>query len=147
MISLEQTEALVREKFADLTPGADHMERVVGHLGGEDEYTLHAAWLHDIVEDTPITIQDLFDMGYPSEVVDAVELLTRDKKGETYAEYIDRICQSGNIRAIKVKLADNQDNTDPRRAIEIPKWTRRSLMKRYKGVREKLLEAAVHATL
>lgn len=147
MISLEQTETLVREKFAGQedrsgVPMADHMMRVVSYLDGEDDITLHAAWLHDIVEDTDVTLNELTDTGYPYEVVETVALLTHNKKAETYAEYIDRICASGNLRAIKVKLADQRDNKDPKRWLSLNKYVQNALRKRYAGVEQKLLEAA-----
>lgn len=147
MPDLSFTENLVREKFAGQedrsgVPMADHMMRVAGHLADEDDMTLHAAWLHDIVEDTDVTLNELTDMGYPFEVVEAVALLTHNKKAETYAEYIDRICASGNLRAIKVKLADQRDNKDPKRWLSLNKYVQNALRKRYAGVEDKLLEAA-----
>ncbi|MCG7629046.1 phosphohydrolase [Epibacterium sp. MM17-32] len=150
--SLQQTETLVREKFAGQTdrrgdPLFNHITRVVGYLEGEDEHTLHAAWLHDIVEDTDVTVPDLIEMGYSEEVVDAVTLLTHNKKAEPYADYIDRICQSGNLRAIKVKLADQQDNLDPRRWLGLNRFVQNALRKRYAGVKDKLMEAAINATV
>lgn len=148
MISLEQTEALVREKFAGQNdrsgvPMADHMMRVASYLEDEDETTKHIAWLHDIVEDTDVTLNQLTDMGYPFEVVEAVALLTHDKKAMDYAGYIDRICTSGNIRAIKVKLADQRDNKDPKRWLTLNKYVQNALRKRYAGVEQKLLAAAL----
>ena len=145
---LEFTEKLVREKFAGQTdrsgvPMADHMMRVVGYLDGEDELTLHTAWLHDIVEDTDVTVTELISLGYPTEVVDAVVLLTHDKKAMSYADYIDRLCLSKNLRAIKVKLADQRDNLDPHRWLQLNKYVQNALRKRYAGVEQKLMEAAL----
>lgn len=145
--TLQQTEALVREKFAgqeDRTgvPMADHMMRVAGFLYDEDEFTQHIAWLHDIVEDTDVTIDDLMLLGYPIAVTRAVDLLTHDKKQMDYQAYIDRICESGDIRAIKVKLADQRDNTDPSRQMRLNRHIQRALRKKYAGVQLKLMEAA-----
>lgn len=146
MPTLAETEAFVRKALAGQEDKAgvsmaDHAMRVVANLEGEDEITLHAAWLHDILEDTKETIDH-----YPPEVIEVVDLLTHRKKEMTYAEYIDRICQSGNLRAIKVKLADQQDNLDPRRWMSLNRYMQQALRKRYAGVREKLLEAAICLT-
>src|SRR5215216_3018494 len=46
--------------------------------------------LHDVVEDTDITLDDLRQMGYPDAVVDAVDALSR-REGETYAAFIQRL--------------------------------------------------------
>lgn len=146
-MNLHETEALVREKFAGQTdrggvPMADHMMRVASFLADEDEATQHAAWLHDIVEDTDVTLENLADL-YPPEVVETVALLTHNKKEMTYAEYIDRICASENIRAIKVKLADQRDNLDPKRWLHLNRYVQNALRKRYAGVQNKLMEAAI----
>lgn len=145
MPTLEFTEALVRMKLAGQVddagvPMADHMMRVHARVAQYDIETQHVAWLHDIVEDTDVTGGDLFDMGYSEAVVEAVLLLTKPEK-MPYAEYIDRLCQSGNHRALLVKLADNADNTDPKRWLYLNTFKAQALSKRYHGVREKLLKA------
>lgn len=118
----------------------EHMKRVHARVINEDIETQHAAWLHDIIEDTNITAGDLFAMGYSEAVVEAVLLLTKPDT-LTYGEYIERLCESGNYRAIKVKLADNADNTDPKRWLYLNPFKANALSKRYHGVREKLLKA------
>lgn len=143
--TLEYTESLVRMKFAGQTddagvPMADHMMRVHARVAQYDIETQHVAWLHDIIEDTDVHAGDLFDMGYSEAVVEAVLLLTKPDT-LTYGEYIDRLCESGNHRAILVKLADNADNTDPKRWLYLNPFKANALSKRYHGVREKLLAA------
>jgi (p)ppGpp synthase/HD superfamily hydrolase len=69
-----------------------------------------AAYLHDVLEDTQVTANDLLGIGVPSDVVDIVELLTKDKNLR-YFQNIARIIDSGNIKAMKVKLADNYSNS------------------------------------
>lgn len=143
--TLEFTEALVRMKLAGQTddagvPMADHMMRVHARVAQYDIETQHVAWLHDLVEDTDVTGGDLFDMGYSETVVEAVLLLTKPDE-LTYREYIDRLCESGNRRAILVKLADNADNTDPKRWLHLNPYKAQALSKRYHGVRAKLEEA------
>lgn len=71
------------------------------------------AVLHDVVEDTNYTLDDLRKMGYEQEIVEAVDCLTR-RDDETYEAFIQRI--KPNHLARRVKLADLMDNMDIRRA-------------------------------
>jgi (p)ppGpp synthase/HD superfamily hydrolase len=81
----------------------------------------HAALLHDVVEDTPVTLEDLRSMGYDAEIVALVDLLTRRvPEGETHNAYIERIVGSGNVKALRVKLADVYDNLSPARSRNLP---------------------------
>ena len=148
MPTLDETEAFVRDKFAGKfdrgdAPMADHMMRVASHVEELGEDILHVAWLHDIVEDTDVTVTELIAREYSTDVVDAVVLLTHDKKAMTYPEYIQRICDSGNWRAIYVKLADQEDNRDPKRWLALNRYIQNALTKKYAGVPQKLMEAAV----
>ena len=68
-----------------------------------------AAVLHDVVEDTPITLQELRAEGFPGAVLEAVELLTK-REGEDYEAFIRRVAP--NAIAREVKLADLRDNLD-----------------------------------
>jgi hypothetical protein len=79
------------------------------------------------------------------EGLEAVDLLTHDKKQLDYPAYIDRICESGNRWAILVKLADQKDNLDPARWLLLGKHRARALTKRYAGVVPKLEEALENA--
>ena len=74
------------------------------------------AVMHDIVEDTEITLNDLQNEGFSKEVIDAIECVTK-KEGEDYDSFIDRISQSA--LATKVKLADLEDNMDLSRLSEV----------------------------
>lgn len=65
------------------------------------------AILHDVVEDTDITFEDLVTYGFPSTIIDALKYLTRDKSIK-YFDYIEKIKE--NDLARKVKLADLKDN-------------------------------------
>ena len=76
-----------------------------------DELSVVCALLHDVVEDTDITLSDLTDMGYPDEVIEVLNLLTHEPS-VPYMDYVAKI--SENPIAKKVKIADlthNSDNT------------------------------------
>lgn len=69
---------------------------------------MKVAWLHDLLEDTEWEAENLRDVGLPGHVVDAVELLSNGS--ETYREYVERLCASGNRLALEVKRADLESN-------------------------------------
>jgi (p)ppGpp synthase/HD superfamily hydrolase len=71
------------------------------------------AVLHDVVEDTWVTLELLRSMGFTDEVVEGVDALTR-RDGEEYFDYIARCSRS--YSGALVKLADLEDNSDPVRA-------------------------------
>ncbi len=127
-------------------PYIEHVERVAA---GTERYALaakergltlnvdhavQAAWLHDVVEDTPIELVDLASYGFSPEVVAMVDLLTKRKGPETYAEKLIPLLRSGNLGALLVKLADNEDNTSPARS-----HVEARLLVRYVGARTLLL--------
>lgn len=76
-----------------------------------DEYTTCVALLHDVVEDTHITLEALAEV-FPKEVIDAVALLTH-KDGVDYYDYVAAIKKDPIARA--VKLADLSHNSDQSR--------------------------------
>ena len=73
------------------------------------EETVVVALLHDVVEDTAYTLNDLLDMGFPKEIVDAIACMTHDPS-VPYLEYVKKIRE--NPIAAKVKLADLMHNSD-----------------------------------
>ena len=79
----------------------------------DDEISCTAALLHDTVEDTHITLEDLAKE-FPKEVVDAVSLLTH-RKGTDYFDYVRAI--GTNPVATRVKLADLAHNGDQSRCV------------------------------
>ena len=82
----------------------------------EDEISCCSALLHDVVEDTNITLEDLAQQ-FPAEVVDVVALLTHEE-GVDYFDYVRRIKE--NPIARKVKLADLAHNSDSSRFAGVP---------------------------
>lgn len=91
-----------------------HPLRVMHQVDTEIEKTV--AILHDVIEDTSHTLDDLRQAGYPVTVVDALDALTR-REGETYADYVERL--SPNPIARQVKIADLEDNMDVRRMSHV----------------------------
>ena len=83
------------------------------HLAEEmdDEISTCVALLHDTVEDTSVTLEDMAKE-FPAEVVNAVRLLTHGEDVD-YFDYVRAIRQ--NPIAVKVKLADLRHNGDPKR--------------------------------
>ena len=75
----------------------------------KDEETTIAALLHDVVEDTDYTIADLEQMGFSSNVLEALKLLTHNDD-IPYMEYVAKI--KNNPIAKAVKLADLEHNSD-----------------------------------
>lgn len=67
------------------------------------------AYLHDVVEDTNVTLSDLKSFGFNYEILDAVDVLTK-RENDNYEEYILRV--SKNELARKVKLVDLKHNSD-----------------------------------
>ncbi len=82
----------------------------------ETEEEICTALLHDVVEDTKWTLKELEAEGFPTGVLEAVRLLTREKD-VSYMAYIERL--SGNRIARKVKLADLEHNSDLTRLLEV----------------------------
>jgi (p)ppGpp synthase/HD superfamily hydrolase len=88
-----------------------HVLRVMMRV--EEEPERMAAVLHDVVEDTPYTLDDLRKIGFAEEVVAAVDSLTR-RDGESYEDFVTRAGKDPIAR--RVKIADLEDNMDLRRA-------------------------------
>lgn len=131
-------ERLARHAHAGQTdragkPYIQHIERVVANLlrrwpdATEDE--IAAAWLHDVIEDTEWDAALLRRAGLPLEVIVIVEEVTRPA-GSTYRAWIQSLAALGSLSAVKVKLADNEDNTSPDRVASIPEGEN-MLRKRY----------------
>ena len=78
----------------------------------ETEDTTVAALLHDVVEDTDYTLEDLAAMGFGEPVIRALGLLTHDDSVE-YMDYVRAIKADPIAKA--VKLADLRHNSDPSR--------------------------------
>ncbi len=113
MPSLEDTIALAGEAHRGQVdkggqPYILHPLRLMLHLGSEVDRIVGV--LHDVVEDTHITQEDLRSRGYPTEVLEALDCLTQ-RLAEEYEDFIHRI----KPIARRVKLVDLEDNMDVRR--------------------------------
>ena len=102
-----------------------HPLRIMGNMTSEEEMSV--ALLHDVIEDSDITAQYLLDEGIPSNIVDAVILLTK-QDDQTYEEFINII--KGNLLAKKIKKADIEDNINILRLNEV-KTTDLERIKKY----------------
>lgn len=89
-----------------------HVLAVMNLLESPDEELQTIALLHDVIEDTDTTFQDLKDAGFSQRVIDAVRLLTK-MPGQTYKEYKEGVFSSWD--AMRVKAADLTHNSDIRR--------------------------------
>lgn len=123
-----------------------HPFAVADMLAEHGRNAILAGLLHDIVEVTHVTLDMLHAMGYPTEVIDAVDAVTRRKNpdtgewAETYFEFIHRAALHPLGR--KVKLADNAHNSDPDRPATLDQDTGAAdRAKRYRKARI-ILEAA-----
>ena len=75
----------------------------------DTEETVTVALLHDVIEDSDYTLDDIRDMGFPDKVVNALSLMTHDKS-VPYMDYVAKIKENPIAKA--VKLADLQHNSD-----------------------------------
>ena len=90
-------------------PYFNHLLKVYGGVSSYEEKII--ALLHDVVEDTNITYDDLKEFGYDNNIIDSLKILTKNK-GEYYPDYIERIINSNNKLALNVKLSDLKHNMD-----------------------------------
>jgi (p)ppGpp synthase/HD superfamily hydrolase len=102
-----------------------HPLRVMLQL--EDEQDRIVAVLHDVVEDTTVTIEELRTEGFGEEPLEALECLTK-RPSEDYSAFIDRA--GSNAISRRVKLADLADNSDLSR-IANPSSEDRARMEKY----------------
>lgn len=76
-----------------------------------DETTTIAALLHDVVEDTDVTFEQLAEHGFSSDIMDALVLLTHDESVE-YMDYVTALKDNPIARVVKIAdLCHNRDNT------------------------------------
>ena len=89
-----------------------HPLKVMHYLKTDEEELMCTALLHDVIEDTDTTYQDLKDAGISDRVIKGLQCLTK-QRGQTYDEY--KTAVFSNVDAMRVKMADLRHNTDIRR--------------------------------
>lgn len=108
--TLDDALALAIEQFRGIDDKAGqpyilHLLRVM--LRQSDPFSRQVGVLHDLFEDTELTLDDLRSRGFAKEVVDAIDALTH-REDEAYYEYVLRVAKCDLARP--VKLADLEDN-------------------------------------
>lgn len=89
-----------------------HPLKVMHYLKSDDSELQCIAVLHDVIEDTSWTYQDLRDYNMSERVINGVRCLTK-QRGETFEEY--KIKVMSNVDSCKVKMCDLRHNSDIRR--------------------------------
>lgn len=143
-ITVEEATELARRAHAGQVDKAGrdyflHVCAVRDALAGYGEDAQVAGVLHDVLEDTPLTEDDLAAAGVPARVLRAIDSVTR-RPGEAYMDMIRR-AGADDLGRI-VKLADNADNTREDRMAALDPAQAASLRKRYARARAALLAAA-----
>ena len=116
-------------------PYVIHLLKVYSGVSDYEEKV--CALLHDVVEDTDVTYDDLKKVGYQDKIIDILKILTK-LKGEDYRKYIDRIIDSGNIHAMNIKLADLHHNMDLGRIVNPKANDYERISKRYEPAYERI---------
>ncbi|MGO5268286.1 GTP pyrophosphokinase [Parafannyhessea umbonata] len=122
-------QAIARKAHAGQTdkagaPYIEHPAHVAAQVSGDKAKA--TAWLHDVVEDTPTTFDDLRAAGVEDDVIDALELLTHDKS-VPYLDYVSNL--KHNALARTVKLADLTHNSDLSRLTKVTDADRERVQK------------------
>lgn len=112
---LERAIAIAQQQHAGQVdkagrPYIEHPMRVMESMSNDAERIV--AILHDVIEDTDLTLDQLAAEGFPGDVLDALDSVTR-REGETYEAFVGRA--AGNAIGRRVKYADLRDNADLRR--------------------------------
>jgi (p)ppGpp synthase/HD superfamily hydrolase len=119
-------------------PYLEHPVRVARLLAERGGPPLQQALglLHDIVEDTDVSLALLGELGLPERVLDGVDALTH-RPGEPQADYYRRVRASPD--ALPVKLADIDDNSAPQRMSQLDEATQQRLAAKYAHARSALV--------
>ena len=151
--SVKETLVWARELHANQTdklgkPYIGHIERVVANLerffADVTDKQIHAAYLHDAMEDCGVTRNILFERGYSERVVQVIGLVTKPKdkmSNKDYEYWIKQIIDSKDIDAIRVKFADMNDNFNKKRMALLTAEERNKLNKKYTKSYSMLVEA------
>jgi (p)ppGpp synthase/HD superfamily hydrolase len=117
-------------------PYIDHPGRIAEQFDpATDPVAAAAAWLHDVLEDTPVTAEELFEAGILPHVIEVVRLLTRTPDVSA-DDYYARLRDHDVAR--RVKLADIDDNTARWRLRRLDYDTQVRLVEKYRVARRAL---------
>ena len=116
-------------------PYSVHLLKV--YSGVSDYIEKVCALLHDVVEDTEVTFDELREFGYDDEIIEILSYLTKHK-GEDYRDYIERIISSENIHVYNIKLSDLRHNMDITRIKNPTTNDYERITKRYAPAYEKI---------
>ncbi len=105
-------------------PYIGHLLRVM-HMGNTEDEKICSV-LHDLVEDTNRTFEDLKNEGFSDTIIDALKCLTKIQN-ENYDQFINRVLK--NKLAVKVKLNDLTDNMDVKRLKKLTEEDMRRINK------------------
>ena len=118
-------------------PYIRHPIRVAERVEGDDARVV--ALLHDVLEDTDMTREDLRRAGVDGQLLEALELLTRTA-GQEYADYVAAVADNDLARAVKLAdVADNLERLDAWAAVDPDGHDERK--RKYEAAREQLLNA------
>jgi (p)ppGpp synthase/HD superfamily hydrolase len=109
VVKIAQQIAYQAHKGQQRRGGQDYIEhpKRVSQRVGKDKKAQAVAWLHDVLEDAPVSVFQLAERGIPNDVILAVECITRNEFG-TYEDYLKGVRE--NHLACKVKINDICDN-------------------------------------
>ena len=107
-------------------PYSGHLERVAARC--TDPVVKTVAWLHDVLEDTDVSADDLATLGISDEVIKAVVLMNRNGAASPDQYYVDI---RSNPLSLGAKLADIADNSDPTRLALLPAELQTRLVAKY----------------
>ena len=133
MTTFKTAQNLVQKEFANKkdkggNPYLCHLEYVASHGRNEEEKII--GLLHDLLEDTKVTIEELKEMGFSSFILETLKILTRNKTS-SYDEYIDQIINSHNESALYIKKIDLEHNMDFTRCPNLDEAKRKKKQKKY----------------
>lgn len=123
----------------DLEGNPEILHPIKVGLTGNNRAEMIAGFLHDVVEDSSYTLDDLRALGVDDNILEALQLLTHDKQAMSYDDYVDRIIASGNALAINVKYHDLCHNIERGR-----QHGHQRLVAKHSKARAKLLARCSH---
>lgn len=142
-MNIEETRKFVKKYFDGKldkgnNPYIEHLEYVSSYGRNETEKII--GLLHDTLEDTDLTKDDLLELGVSKEIVTIIEILTRDKN-KSYNDYIESIILSENESALYIKKVDMEHNMDLNRIKNIEEKDILRVENKYKPNYKKICEA------